>query len=104
MSAIVEIKVRVLEIPLKVSWQTSLYSTQTRAHCFVRIQTEDGITGYGEASPAAAFMGETAYTMEAIIQRYFCPALIGESIFNVSKINDLMDQTLCRKYIGQGCP
>ena len=92
MSKIRDIKVKVIEIPLKRPWQTSLYATTTRAHCMVKIETEDGIAGYGEASPAAAFMGETAYTMEVVISRYLKPALIGESVLNISKINDLMDR------------
>jgi len=91
-SKIADIKVRVVEVPLKTTWQTFLYATHTRAHCLVQIRTEDGIFGYGEASPAAAFMGETAYTMETIINRYFTPNLIGVNIFNISKINDVMDQ------------
>jgi len=92
MSKIANIKVRVIEVPLKTTWQTFLYATQTRAHCLVQIETEDGILGYGEASPAAAFMGETAYTMETIINRYFTPNLVGENVLDVSKINDVMDQ------------
>ena len=94
MSKIKNIKVKVIEVPLKRTWQTSLYATTTRAHCIVRVETEDGIIGYGEASPAAAFMGETAYTMEVVIARYFAPVLTGESVLDISKINDLMDRII----------
>ena len=91
MSKIKNVKVKVVEVPLKTTWQTSLYATSTRAHCVVKIETEDGIDGYGEASPAAAFMGETAYTMEVIIAKYFKPMLIGKSVLDISGINDTMD-------------
>ncbi len=94
MSKIMDIKVRVLEIPLKTPWQTFLYATATRAHCVVQIVTEDGILGYGEASPAAAFMGETAYTMETVINRYLKPVAAGRSVFEISRINDLMDHAI----------
>ena len=94
MSKIVNISAKVLEIPLKTTWQTSLYATNTRAHCIVRVVTEDGIRGYGEASPAAAFMGETAYTMETVISRYLAPALAGKSVLDISMINDLMDRII----------
>lgn len=92
MSKIKNVKVKVVEVPLKTTWQTSLYATSTRAHCVVKIETEDGIDGYGEASPAAAFMGETAYTMEVIITKYFKPMLIGKSVLDISGINDTMDR------------
>ena len=91
MSKIVDLKVKVLEIPLKTPWQTFLYATATRAHCVVQIVTEDGIFGYGEASPAAAFMGETAYTMETVINRYLKPVVVGRSVLDIAMINDLMD-------------
>lgn len=94
MSKIVDLKVKVLEIPLQTPWQTFLYSTATRAHCLVQIVTEDGILGYGEASPAAAFMGETAYTMETVINRYLKPVVVGQNVLDISKINDLMDQMI----------
>lgn len=94
MSKIVDLKVRVLEIPLKTPWQTFLYSTATRAHCVVQIVTEDKVFGYGEASPAAAFMGETAYTMETVINRYLKPVVTGRSVFEIARINDLMDQAI----------
>ena len=57
------VEVKVLELPLKKQWKISLYEQTTRAHAVVRITTEDGIVGFGEAAPSPAFMGETGYTM-----------------------------------------
>lgn len=94
MSKIVDVKVAVVEIPLKTTWETFLYSTAVRAHAVVQITTEDGIKGYGEASPAPAFMGESAYTLETVINRYLGPAVIGQSVFDISQINDRMDLTI----------
>ena len=39
MSKIKNVKVKVVEVPLKTTWQTSLYATSTRAHCVVKIET-----------------------------------------------------------------
>ena len=78
-------------IPLKTTWETFLYSTAVRAHAVVEITTEDGIKGYGEASPAPAFMGESAYTIETVVARYLAPALIGHSVMDISLLNDKMD-------------
>lgn len=94
MSRIRSIDVKVVEIPLKTTWETFLYSTAVRAHAIVRVTTEDGIIGYGEASPAPAFMGETAYTMEVAINRYLSIAVIDQNVLNISLINERMDAIL----------
>ena len=94
MSKIVDLKVVVVEIPLKTTWETFLYSTTIRAHAIVQVTTEDGVKGYGEASPAPAFMGESAYTMETVINRYLAPAVVGQSVFDIALINDRMDLTI----------
>ena len=90
-SKIVKIKVAVVEIPLKTAWETFLYSTTVRAHAIVEVTTEDGVKGYGEASPAPAFMGESAYTIETVVNRYLAPALTGRNVLDISLLNDRMD-------------
>lgn len=64
------VSIKVLEMPLKKQWKISLYEQNTRAHAVVRVMTDDGIVGYGEAAPSPAFMGETGYTMETAVNRY----------------------------------
>jgi len=88
------ISTTVLEMPFRKTWQISLYSAATRPHLFVRVETEDGIYGYGEASPSPAFMGETAYTAREVIDRHLKVALIGVSIHDRSTIHTRMDRIL----------
>lgn len=90
-SIIKSIEVKVIELPLKKEWKIALYAQSTRPHAVVRITTEDGIVGYGEAAPSPAFMGETGYTMEVAINKYLGPAIIGESAFDVCKIHKKMN-------------
>ena len=75
------VEVKVLELPLKKQWKISLYEQTTRAHAVVRITTEDGIVGFGEAAPSPAFMGETGYTMEVAVNRYLKDAVIGIDVY-----------------------
>lgn len=93
-SKIVDIQVKVVEVAFKKTWEVSLYATNTKAHAIVQITTEDGIKGYGEASPAASFMGESGYTIEAVIQNHLKSALIGQNVFAISKINHIMDRQI----------
>ena len=80
------VEVKVLELPLKKQWKISLYEQTTRAHAVVRITTEDGIVGFGEAAPSPAFMGETGYTMEVAVNRYLKDAVIGMDVFSTDLI------------------
>lgn len=102
-SRIVDVKSKVLEIPLKESWRISYYETNTRPHAIVEILTEDGIKGYGEASPAQAFMGETAYTINTVIQKYIKDRIIGENIFNIEKIHEIMNEAIYGNYAAKAC-
>ena len=102
-SCIIAINSKTVEIPLKGTWKISYYAANTRPHSIIEIITEDGIRGYGEASPAPAFMGETAYTIDMVIQKHIKPSLIGKNIFDIEKIHDLMDESIYGNYAAKAC-
>ncbi|MGC9373043.1 MAG: mandelate racemase/muconate lactonizing enzyme family protein, partial [Thermovirgaceae bacterium] len=64
----------------------------SRPHLLVGIETEDGVCGYGEASPSAAFMGETAYTAMDLIERDIKAALPGISVHDRVSIHRRLDR------------
>jgi L-alanine-DL-glutamate epimerase-like enolase superfamily enzyme len=43
----------------------------------IRVETDEGITGYGEACPAYEFTGETVWTVEDVIGEYLAQAVNG---------------------------
>lgn len=87
-----EIKTVVIEMPFKRTWQISLYAARSRPHLLVRIETEEGIMGFGEASPSLAFMGETAYTDQEVIEKNMKDHLKGISVLNIAEIHRRMDR------------
>lgn len=91
---IVKINTYITEVPLENEWKISLYSASTRKHAIVEIVTKDGTRGYGEASPSPAFMGETAETIKFIIDNYLSKEIVGRSIFETEKINEIMEETI----------
>jgi len=97
-SLIKSIETKVLELPLKKQWKISLYAAKTRAHAVLKITTEDGIVGYGEASPSPAFMGETGHTIKLVIDNYIAPMIIGENIFDVDMIHEKMNSAIYGNY------
>ncbi|MBY0124519.1 hypothetical protein H0173_21800 [Bacillus sp. S/N-304-OC-R1] len=77
-----------------MEWKISLYAAKTRKHAIVEVITEDGIHGYGEASPSPAFMGETAETIKLVNDLYLAPAVIGKQINQLSIIHEGMNAAI----------
>lgn len=57
----------------------------------VRVTTDAGIEGVGEATVTPQWSGETVWGTEAIINRYFAPALIGFDPFDRAALIKRMD-------------
>src|SRR5262249_39761913 len=85
-----------IELPLRRGTYTlsggRTYRSLTTS--IVKVQTEDGRTGWGETCPfgpnyLAAFSGAVSPALEVM-----APALIGTDPTNLGTINDAMDRTL----------
>jgi len=89
--SITNITTRILELPVKTvhshgSGDISVFKT-----VIVEINTDAGITGFGEASPWSVFTG-TAEGNAAAIDLYYKPFLIGANPFQVEKLMYLAEQ------------
>ncbi len=58
------------------------------ANVIVRIRTEDGVVGYGEACPVTAFTSETQQSVVDLVAKVVCETLIGRSAINRSPLLD----------------
>ncbi|MEH7123047.1 enolase C-terminal domain-like protein [Bacillus sp. JJ1773] len=94
LSKIAKVNTYVVEVPLENEWKISLYAAKTRKHAIVEVITEDGIRGYGEASPSPAFMGETAETIKLVNDLYLAPAIIDKQINQLSLIHEQMNAAI----------
>ncbi len=81
-------------VPLKKTWEISLYRTEVRNHAVVEVETESGLIGLGEVSPAPAFMGEDGRYIVDIINHLLAPQLIGLNVFDLEALHLRMDRTL----------
>jgi o-succinylbenzoate synthase len=93
-SEIIAVNTYIVEVPLTNQWSISLYSANTRRHAIVEVVTEDGIRGYGEASPSPAFMGETADTIKLVVDSYLNPAVIGLNVNELATIHKKMNDVI----------
>ena len=57
---------------------------------FLKITTDEGITGYGEAAPFPPVTGDTADTVLSVIEM-FVPQLIGADPLDIAGIHEMMD-------------
>ncbi len=61
----------------------------------VRVETDEGITGVGEACPAYEFTGETLWSVDDVIGEYLGPAVIGRDPFDIESIHHVWERQLC---------
>src|SRR5688572_22072629 len=82
-----------LSIPLKEPFITSLGRDDNAENVLVRIETDKGITGFGECSPYMAINGESQDTC-FIVGQYFAKLLRGKNALAIAdRIKD-MDQLI----------
>lgn len=91
---IVKVITHIIEVPLLNEWKIALYAANTRRHAIVELITEDGVHGFGEASPSPAFMGETADTIKLVIDKYLTPVIIGLKVNDLALIHEKMNKAI----------
>src|SRR5579859_6390825 len=86
-------KVEPIPVLLEAPPFRSTYGTVSNyANVIVRIETDDGLTGIGEASPWVPMeLGETQETVMGVIRRFLAPAVTGQDPFRLAVLIDKMD-------------
>lgn len=77
-------------LPQKVPFKIALATPLTTDNIFVRLRTEDGVTGLGESSPYSAVTSETQQT-DVAIGRTLAEMVRGRDPFSIVKIVEDMD-------------
>src|SRR4051812_16532010 len=85
---------RIETIPVRVPIKPALairggrgLSHSVSPFLLVKIHTEEGIVGVGEASCTARWSGEDQVTAAHFIDRYFAPLLVGEMVDDIERLN-----------------
>lgn len=89
---IIRVDTKVLDVPLKRKWRTSGYTAYSRPTLVVRLVTEEGVAGYGEASPSLVFNGCTPATQELVIRDALAALILGRSVFETEDLVEVMDR------------
>ena len=86
-----------VRVPIKPEYQmiTSLGVHDVSHYLLVRITTDEGVVGAGEATVSERWSGETIWGAEALIEHVLGPMLIGHDPFDVVGLDRRMDAA-CR--------
>lgn len=92
------IKTYPLSLPMKKPIKMARQLVEEAETLLVKLETDEGIVGYGETAAALSFSGETLVSIRHVIDRHVAPLLIGEDPFNIEKINLMMDKMMAHNY------
>ena len=86
--------------PYKLS---KVYGTLTDAHAVVlKVHTDAGIVGLGEADPKNPFTAETPASVMAVIKEHIAPLLLGRDPLQICEIESHLDQALRGNLMSRG--
>ncbi|WP_333638125.1 dipeptide epimerase [Tissierella praeacuta] len=91
-----EIQVGQISVPLKKSFKTALRTVDKIEDIVVKIITETGHIGYGEAAPTAVITGDTKGSIKCAVENYIAPQIIGLEIENIEEIMNRIDRSLIK--------
>lgn len=91
-----EIQVGQISVPLKKSFKTALRTVDKIEDIVVKITTDTGHVGYGEAAPTAVITGDTKGSIRCAIEDYIAPQIIGLEIENIEEIMNRIDNSLLK--------
>ena len=97
---ITEIEVGEIFVPLAKPFKTALRTVENVEDIVVRITTDTGAAGYGEAPPTAVITGDTKGSIRCAIEDFIRPALLGMEIGR-HYVQAAFQH--CEKHFRQGC-
>jgi L-Ala-D/L-Glu epimerase len=83
-----------IHLPLKTPFIISYGTYDYMPSVIVKLETDDGLIGYGEAVPDEHVTGETFFSTIEVLKHQLLPAIMGESPFAIERIHDIMESRI----------
>ena len=93
---IVKIETAELDSPLITPFKTAERTAYSISNIVVRITSDTGETGFGEAPPTAVITGDTKGSIRCAVEEFIAPALIGMEIQDIDGISRKLRQAVVR--------
>lgn len=90
------IEVSEILVPLVTPFKTALRTVEAVNDIVVKIVSDTGEIGYGEAAPTAVITGETKESIKSAILNYIKPAIIGMEIDNLESIMEKLNSCIMK--------
>jgi o-succinylbenzoate synthase len=91
---ITDIQLGIMRVPLMTPFRTALRTVEQVEDIVVRVHTDTGQLGYGEAPPTAAITGDTHATIISAIRDHLAPALMLEEVADIDRLVHLIQGAL----------
>ncbi|WP_019240881.1 MULTISPECIES: mandelate racemase/muconate lactonizing enzyme family protein [Bacillus] len=83
-----------IHLPLHVPFVISYHTYDYMPSVIVKMETDQGIIGYGEAVADEHVTGETCEGVYEILKHTLAPAVIGKNPMEIEKLHDIMNHTI----------
>ncbi len=92
-----------VEVPIKPErWMiSSLGQHRVSRYLLVRLVTDSGVEGAGEATVTARWSGETVWSAQSIIERVLAPAVLGADPADVAAIDRALDAACAHNWFAK---
>lgn len=91
-----DIQIGEVHIPLVRPFKTALRTVTNVEDIIVKIETEEGMVGFGEAPPTAVITGDTKGSISTAIMDFIRPNLIGMPIDSLEEIFQKLDNCIIK--------
>ncbi len=93
---IAEVRCGVVDLPLKRPHKLAMATIEVQSNVVVRIVTDDGEEGWGEAATIPGYGAETVETMAQVVRTSLAPALVGTEISSLGGAAARMETAIKR--------
>ncbi|MDR0906089.1 MAG: dipeptide epimerase [Oscillospiraceae bacterium] len=87
---------REISVPLVRPFKTALRTVTSAESVIVRIETDDGLVGLGEATPTAVITGDTKGSILCAINDFLAPTIVGRDLFEFDGVLRDMNKAIYR--------
>lgn len=91
---ITSIEIYAIHLPLHVPFVVSYHTYDYMPSVIVKMETDEGIIGYGEGVADEHVTGESLGSVVQILKNTLGPVLIGKNPLEIEKIHELMNKTI----------
>lgn len=91
-----DILVSEMNVPLITPFKTALRTVDKINDVVIKVISDDGLCGYGEAAPTAVITGDTKESIISAVLNYIKPSIIGKDISNLEEIMECINSCILK--------